>query len=112
MFNFISQRGAIEVYVDLPVFDASNCETFRREFEQNCPDPLEAVTIDLERVEMIDSSAIGALLSIHKRINGDTLNQTVCPVAIRNASPAVLSVIELLRLHRVFKLEMISDAAA
>ena len=59
-------------------------------------------------VEFIDSAGVGALISVHKRFphapGARPIDPTHQPVSIVNASPAVLTIIELLQLHRVFRL--------
>jgi len=99
MFQFQSDPRAFQIVVDEPRFDASNARQFRNEFNAHCPDTIRSVDIDFTRVEVIDSSGIGALLNIRKRIHLPT------PVALRNSCPAVLGIIQTMRLHRVFQLE-------
>jgi len=105
MFDFNPTTGGLRIQIDVASFDASNVDQFKDDFEKLCPGELAAVDVDLARVEMIDSSAIGALLSVHRRLNGQG------PISIHNPRPSVLSVIELLRLHRVFHIEMDEEAA-
>lgn len=56
------------------------------------------VTIDLGAVEFLDSSGVGALLSVYKRL------PPPANVSLKNVRPSVQTVIELLRLHRIFEL--------
>jgi anti-sigma B factor antagonist len=58
-----------------------------------------AVTIDFSDVDFIDSSGIGALLGVQKRLKASDE-----PVTLLNARNSVIEVIELLRLHRVFRI--------
>lgn len=80
--------------------DATNSADFKNELDTNCQGDLQNVEVDLSEIEFIDSSGIGALLSIQKRLKNDSE-----PVILINPKPAVLSIIELLRLHRVFRLQ-------
>ena len=105
MFDFNPTSEGLRILVDVTSFDASNVDQFRNDFEKVCPAELDAVDVDLASVEMIDSSAIGALLGVHRRLNGHG------PISIHNPRPSVLSVIELLRLHRVFHIEIDEEAA-
>ena len=100
MFEF-SQTSAkgLRIVVTVPSLEAGNVAEFKTGFSNHCPTELEEVVVDLEQVEMIDSSGIGALLSVHKRL---VEGNQVC---LRNVQATVLSVIELLRLHQVFKME-------
>ncbi len=105
MFDFQPTSNGLRIAVDVTSFDASNVEQFKSDFERICPAELGNVDVDLSKVEMIDSSAIGALLSVHRKLNGHG------PISIHNPRPSVLSVIELLRLHRVFHIEIDEEAA-
>ena len=105
MFDFQSTSDGLRIEVDVTSFDASNVDQFKVDFEKICPDDLGSVHVDLAKVEMIDSSAIGALLSVHRKLNGHG------PISIHNPRPSVLSVIELLRLHRVFDIQVDEEAA-
>ncbi len=59
------------------------------------------VRLDLSPVQFIDSSGVGVLLSFFKRARQQGAESFVLVAP----QPAVLSVIELLRLHRVFTIE-------
>jgi len=78
-------------------FDASSVGEFKQQLESSWTPTITSVDIDFGKVEFIDSSGIGALLSVQKRLS--TSSQ---PIRLLNAKPNVVSVIELLRLHRVF----------
>lgn len=99
MFQFQTGPSAFRIIVDEPRFDVSNSHRFRYEFAINCPERIHAVDIDFSKVELIDSSGIAALLSIRQRIHLPT------PVALRNSRPAILGIIQTMRLHRVFQLD-------
>lgn len=70
-----------------PVFDKLVAEHRRR------------VTVDLEKVTMIDSSGVGAIVSLFKRIKADGGQ-----VLIVGARDQPLAVLKLLKLDRVFGL--------
>lgn len=106
MFQFHHTDSEFRIVIEVKNFEASNVEEFRAALEIEFPAFPNEVTVDLSAVEMIDSSAIGALLGIQKRI-GDSSKR----VTLVGAKPAVLSVIELLRLHRVFRIELAEVAA-
>jgi len=61
---------------------------------------IERVIADLDAVEFLDSSGVGALLSIYKRLRPETASLQLVRV-----KPAVQSVIELLRLHRILEVQ-------
>jgi anti-sigma B factor antagonist len=80
--------------------DAATAREVKDEVEKAWRGGIQSVSIDLQSVEFIDSSGVGALLSIYKRLPVGTGS-----VKLINVHPAVQSVIELLRLHRVFELQ-------
>lgn len=107
MFQFNPNSDGFEIVVEVSSFEACTIEEFRTALGRSCMSGAQNVVVDLSRVEMIDSSAIGALLSVQKRLTDPAER-----VTLRGARPAVLSVIELLRLHRVFRIEAPSTVAA
>ena len=98
-FELSPDQRALTIRVRDQKFDITLAPGFRAEVESKWQESIESVTVDFETVEFIDSSGVGALVSVHKRLapKGRALR-------IRNPGPAVTSVIELLRLHRVFEL--------
>lgn len=99
-FEFSEGNRQLLIRVDDRKFDITMATEFRRELKSRWTDDIDDVRVDFTKVEFIDSSGVGALVSVHKR-----LAEKGRAVTIVNACPAVLSVIELLRLHRVFNLE-------
>ncbi|MFW5883352.1 MAG: STAS domain-containing protein [Verrucomicrobiota bacterium] len=81
-------------------FDASSVEDFRSRLGDHWDDRVNDVSIDFQGVDFIDSSGIGALLSVQKRLRQDSQ-----PIAILNARDNVRAIIELLRLQRVFNVK-------
>jgi anti-sigma B factor antagonist len=55
------------------------------------------VTVDLEKLRLIDSSGVGAIISLYKRIRAQGGE-----VAVKNAKDQPLAIFRLLRLDRVF----------
>lgn len=98
-FELSEDERAMMIRVKDVKFDITLAPEFRRQVDAEWRDTIENVSIDFGSVEFIDSSGVGALVSVHKRVapKGSALR-------IESPSPAVTSVIELLRLHRVFEL--------
>jgi anti-sigma B factor antagonist len=107
MFQFNTHSDGLEILVEVRSFEACTIAEFRNALDQCCVGGARNVVVDLTQVEMIDSSAIGALLSVQKRLSDPSER-----VTLRGARPAVLTVIELLRLHRVFRIESTTTVAA
>jgi anti-anti-sigma regulatory factor len=99
MFQFKNGGRAFWIIVDEAHFDASNAGRFLQEFHAHCPDVIASVDIDITSVEVIDSSGVGALLNIRKRIKPPT------PLVLKTTCPSVLGIIKTMRLHRVFELD-------
>lgn len=78
--------------------DSSNVQEFRREVQP----VLEAggnVTFDLSRLQFVDSSGIGALLSCWKQVHTPGRDLKLCGV-----SKQVRVLFELVRLHQIFEI--------
>ena len=96
MIEVKTTDGDLRLSIELPSLDAANAGDVKAEFKR-----LDAgerrVCVDLSRVEFVDSSGVGALLSLYKQVEGK--------MRLERPTPTVLSVLELLRLHRVFEIE-------
>ena len=86
------------VLSDISELNASNSAGFREGARAAIEDGTETIDVDLSRTRFIDSSGLGALISLHK---------TMCArggsVRILHPTPMVLQILELTRLHRVFE---------
>lgn len=94
------EGDAILIAVHRARMDAASAPRFKDVVGKVWTDSLKSAVIDLAAVDFIDSSGVGALLSVLRR-----LPQGEGTVTLRAMKPQVLSVIELLRLHRVFQIE-------
>lgn len=92
--------GSLEITINEAKFDAACITDFKSRIDGVWDDSVKSVKIDFSQVEFIDSSGVGALLSVQKRMPPKSE-----PVTISQPRPNVVSVIELLRLHRVFRME-------
>jgi anti-sigma B factor antagonist len=87
----------LKMIVKLARLDASTVRDFRRESQEIWNSKINDVSADLSRVSFLDSSGVGALLSLYKRL------PTPDPAfRLRGVQPSVRAVIELLRLDRIF----------
>ena len=80
-------------------FDTTVTEEFKKEVEKYWSSEIEEVVLDFQKVDFIDSSGVGALLALQKRITAGEQ-----PLILKNAGKNVVEVIELLRLHRIFNI--------
>jgi anti-sigma B factor antagonist len=91
--------GNLIVTVLVSRLDAAIAREFKAGVEAAWTSGLNKVEIDLDAVEFVDSSGIGALLSVYRK-----LPPGVGVTRLTKVKPGVLAVLELLRLHRVFEL--------
>ncbi len=99
-FEHRPEQKELRIHVAIPQFTAATVPEFKTAFESVWKTDITRVALDMSSVEFIDSSGVGALLGVQKRL---TLQGE--PVTLKGARPAVVSVLELLRLQRVFKIE-------
>jgi anti-sigma B factor antagonist len=90
----------LEVMVHASRLDASTARVFKKRCEEVWHPEVAAVSADLQQVSFLDSSGVGALLSLYRRLPSPNPS-----IKLRRVQPAVRAVIELLRLHRIFEIE-------
>ncbi|MGH8018511.1 MAG: STAS domain-containing protein [Opitutaceae bacterium] len=97
MLNSSRQGDLLCLTVTAPRLDASSVREFKVSTDSVWSSVTRRVEIDMAGVEFLDSSGVGALLSIYKRLPAPA------QVKLVHVRPAVQTVIELLRLHRIFE---------
>lgn len=102
LLNTSSEGDLLRIFVTTSRLDAQVVGDFKAAVEKAWAPEVQRVEIDFEPVEFLDSSGVGALLGVYKRL------PTPGQVRLTNLQPGVQTVIEMLRLHRVFDL---ADAA-
>ena len=90
----------LKIFVKLPRLDASTVREFKKECQKIWNSGIKDVWADLSQVTFLDSSGIGALLSLYKLLPASNPN-----FKLLHVQPAVQAMIELLRLHRIFDVE-------
>lgn len=90
----------LHLAVACPRLDAVTARDFKSEVEALWQPGIERLVVDLQPVEFVDSSGIGALLSIYKKLPPQSAS-----IKLLRVHPTVQAVIELLRLHRIFEIE-------
>ena len=76
--------------------DAVTVADLRAEIEKLLARPTKRVEVDLARLRMIDSSGVGALVSLYKRVRANGGN-----VVVQGLRDQPLAIFRLLRLDRV-----------
>jgi anti-sigma B factor antagonist len=85
--------------------DANTAVQLREPFDLLLADGRDSVHVDLSGLRMIDSSGIGALVSLYKRVRARGGN-----VEIRNAVGQPAAILKLLKLDSVFGARCIQEA--
>jgi anti-sigma B factor antagonist len=91
--NIVGNVAVVEVHAE--ELDASNADDFRREMDPVLHSQSQIV-LDLNRVQFADSRGCGAILSCVKYLSSVNGDLKICRV-----NKPVLTVFELIRLHRI-----------
>jgi len=90
--------NVLYVSVKIPRLDAQSSVEIKKQLKLEFDPAVTRAEIDLGTVQFIDSSGIGLLLNIYRKLPAaDEV------VTILNAQPGVRAVLELLRLNRIFR---------
>ncbi|MCH6255992.1 STAS domain-containing protein [Puniceicoccaceae bacterium K14] len=95
----LEDNGTLTFELGVNRLDAASCRDFKKEIETVWSDEIRQVEVNFDNVEFIDSSGVGALLGVYKRLSSDS-----AAVRLRKVQAPVQSVIELLRLNRIFEI--------
>ena len=83
---------------DLPQLNAVNASSCRDQIREALTTQT-VLDVDLSQTRLLDSSGLGALISLHK-----TMLSRKGHVRVLNPSPTVQQILELTRLHLVFEI--------
>jgi len=99
--QFLKRVEGDTIYITfkLPRLDASAAGTLKSELKLDQDPEVKHAEIEIGNVEFIDSSGVGVLLGIYRKLAGDDAR-----VNLINVRPSVQLVLELLRLHRIFSI--------
>ena len=84
------------VSVEEPRIDAANCLQFKENFRQLAPADRDRIVLDLNGVEFVDSSGLGAIVGVMKLLAPQTR------LELCNLGELVQKVLKLTRMDRVF----------
>ena len=105
----IAQQGPATVVAPAgPRLDAEVAPEFRSALLQLIEGGQGNLIVNLDRIDFIDSSGLGALVSALKALK---LSPAAGDIRLANVQPPVLAVLEIIRLHRVFTQYPSVDAA-
>jgi len=86
----------LEIAIDLPRLDAAAAPSFRQDLAGMLDHKPDRVLIDLSRVEFIDSTGLGVLVSLLKQMGPNGR------IAVVGAAPAVKRLLQITRLDTLF----------
>lgn len=92
----------------VPAFDrldAAAAPALKRDFDTGLPEGADRVLLDLEWVSFIDSTGLGVLVGLLKRLGSSG------KIAVVGAKPAVLRLFQLTRLEELFNICDSEEAA-
>lgn len=99
--NLPQNQMVIEVSGD---FDAETATLTRDQFEDIAATHIGDITIDLAHSEFLDSSGIGAIVFLYKRLKARNQNLGIC-----GASGQPIEIIKMLRIDRAIDVRTNSD---
>lgn len=92
--------GTLALTVKVDTLDRTNCAEFKEEAARAIVAATGLVVVDCSRLEFIDSSGLGAFLHMH-----NLLPEHQRPVRLTGVGTKVLTILELMQVHRIFDLE-------
>ena len=96
-FRLSESDTQLDIGITVAKFDAARVVAFQEQFQAAWVSSISSIAIYMDDVQFIDSSGIGALLSVQKKLaNSGT------PIALHTNQVNVVQILELLRLQRVF----------
>jgi anti-sigma B factor antagonist len=99
------RQNILVIHVDENRIDASKAPAFKEEMTRCIDDGQNQIVLDLSRVDFIDSSGLGALVSCLKRLGPKG------SLAVAGATGAVSRLFSLTRMDKVFALHPNVEAA-
>jgi anti-sigma B factor antagonist len=92
-------QGDTLVLSEIADLSAANAGAFREQARSSLQPGHRVLDVDLSQTRFLDSSGLGALITLHKTMCGrDGRLRVIRP------APQVLQILELTRLHRVFEI--------
>ncbi|MEW6128488.1 MAG: STAS domain-containing protein [Acidobacteriota bacterium] len=106
MEPILERVGSVTVvFLPTDTLDASNVKEFKRDVG-SVINERKKVVFDLERVNFVDSSGLGAILSCLRQLNAQGGDLKLCSLG-----KPVRALFELVRMHRIFDIYNCKDEA-
>ena len=101
MVDIHDSEGTVFIRINTDSLDRANAVELRDAAANAVGTETKGVEVDCSTLKFIDSSGVGALLHLN-----NLLPKHQGPVKLNNVAGTVLSVLELVRVHRLFNLEV------
>ncbi len=102
----VEKSGTVSIVrPEVDVLDGANAKTFKEAIARLVPEHPRMV-LDLARVTFVDSAGLGAILSGLRQLNAGGGDLKLCGV-----TPAVRSLLEMVRMHKIVEIYDGRDAA-
>ncbi len=99
VFTMLEDGDILQIKLPAGPFEASNLRDFKEKVTEVWSEQIKQVRFDFSEVTFIGSPAIGAILSVYRRLPRDAK-----PVHIQNPNSAIRSTMHIFRLDEVFDL--------
>ena len=96
----VEQDGTLRIILTGATLDRALAPKFREDAARAIQNTSGTVEIDCSPLEFIDSSGVGALLHAH-----NSLTQERRPIRLVGVGKNVLTILELMQVHRVFDVQ-------
>jgi len=96
--EFVEHNGVLVAFVLADQIDASSAGSFRDNILGKIENGYKRIVLDLTKVDFIDSSGLGAIISALKRLGEDG------DLAICGVNEPVMSLFRLTRMNRIFNI--------
>jgi len=90
-------EGTVLISLNIPRLDGASASKIKELLKADFDPTVKKAEIEMGSVQFIDSSGIGVLLGIYRKLPSEDSR-----VTLHNVQPGILSVLELLRLQRIF----------
>ena len=95
----ITSQGSVLTVSEIGELSASGVQIFRDQIRAAVQASHQTLDIDLSQTRFLDSSGLGAMISIQK-----TMSMQKGSVRLLKPTPPVLQILELTRMHKIFEI--------
>ncbi len=97
--NMVSMDTTVQVLVPTGILDSTQAEEVRTQVDSALSTGAKTLLMDLKDITFIDSSGLGVLVSVLKKVRSQSCEMVVCSI-----NPQVKMLFELTSMDRVFEI--------